>query len=192
MRAMRAMMWVFVYVFACISLFTKCEARDAGAESAVLQHVNNLRARHNAGPLAVKKEIQIFAQSWTEYLSEYGEFTHSRSQYGENLALVNNVNGNITQSLISAINLWYAEMPLYNFTRPVYSPTTGHFTALVWKGTTNVGIGCATKNRRTIVMFCFWPAGNLAGAFTNNVAPIIIQHRPVATAAELRRPAPKL
>jgi hypothetical protein len=52
--------------------------------------------------------------------------------------------------------------------------STGHFTQLVWKGTTQVGCGrtnCSDKSDLSGYLFVceYSPAGNVEGAFTANV-----------------------
>lgn len=137
-----------------------------------LRTLNIMRGWHGAPGLVRDRDIEDFSNSWSEYLLASGEFKHSTSQYGENLALLS-YNGNVTQMLELAMKLWYAEISVYNYTRPVFSSSTGHFTALVWRDTRKVGIGYAinTQRRRGIVCFSFWPPGNVAGAFVRNVLP---------------------
>jgi glioma pathogenesis-related protein 2 len=114
-------------------------------------------------------DIDDFSQSWAEYLSATGKFIHSTSRYGENIAGVS-FDGNVTRMLETAVTLWYAEVALYNYSRPGFSPLTGHFTCLVWRDSQKLGIGYAVnENGRAIVVFNFWPPGNFAGAFERNV-----------------------
>ena len=54
--------------------------------------------------------------------------------YGENLAMGDPE---------SATDRWYNEVDKYDFQNPGYSNATGHFTALVWKDTKEVGFGIA-------------------------------------------------
>lgn len=52
---------------------------------------------------------------------------------------------------------------------------TGHFTQLVWKESTKLGIGVARMNwqghNAWLVVGRYKKHGNMAGAFTANVAP---------------------
>jgi len=54
---------------------------------------------------------------------------------------------------------------------------TGHFTQMVWKGSTSVGFGVAFKkvgmgNYKSIVVARFSPPGNMRGAYAQNVMPL--------------------
>ena len=68
----------------------------------------------------------------------------------------------------------YKEVCKYNFNSPGYSSGTGHFTQVVWKGSTTLGMGKATDSsgRCTYVVARYRPAGNVNTAlhFKNNVA----------------------
>ena len=46
----------------------------------------------------------------------------------------------------SAITAWYDEVSDYDYSNPGFSSSTGHFTQLVWVGTTKLGCGVADCN----------------------------------------------
>jgi len=53
---------------------------------------------------------------------------------------------------------------------------TGHFTQVVWKGTTSIGVGVATVpdpkyGSSTVVVVNYSPPGNCQGQFPQNVLP---------------------
>ncbi len=66
---------------------------------------------------------------------------------------------------------WYSEIDAYDFGKGEFSTTTGHFTQLVWKGTTDVGFGFASNAAGTAnyVVARYSSAGNYAGEFIDNV-----------------------
>lgn len=63
--------------------------------------------------------------------------------------------------------------PGYNFASPGFSGGTGHFSQVVWKGSTLLGFGRAegTKNgmKCAYVVARYKKAGNFLGKFTENV-----------------------
>jgi hypothetical protein len=54
-----------------------------------------------------------------------------------------------------------------------YTKPTGHFTQLVWKATTQVGFGVATRGKYTVGVALYYQAGNVIGSFKQNVQPPI-------------------
>lgn len=141
----------------------------------VLRSINSLRAHHSAPPVRVSKELSAVAQSWSDHLGAYSLFTHSTLRYGEVLAIV--ANQNATDAIIESIHNWYQEVSLYNYTNPVYSPATGHFTQLCWYSSRIIGYGVSTwtnpmtSNSQLVVVMLFDPPGNVIGRFNSNVYP---------------------
>ena len=71
---------------------------------------------------------------------------------------------------MTAIGLWYSESINYDYSNPSYSDDTGHFTALVWQASTQVGFGVAQlPDDEWFVVASFAPAGNTLGQFSQNV-----------------------
>ncbi len=63
--------------------------------------------------------------------------------------------------------------PGYNFESGGFSGGTGHFTQVVWKGSTELGIGRGTSQQNgmycTYVVGRYRPAGNMIGDFDKEV-----------------------
>jgi hypothetical protein len=100
-------------------------------------------------------------------------------QVGQNLAANGGSNlGSPQQSVQS----WFDEYSCYNWNSPGYQPCAGHFTQVVWKGTTDVGCASITCPRganfgggaqpQRIYACNYLPAGNVSnpGQFQANVA----------------------
>lgn len=131
--------------------------------------------------------------TWDQSLADYAanwaskcQFAHSNAETGENLAAGTGNEVNIAQEF----QMWADEASLYDFNNPGYRNETGHFTQVVWKGTTS--IGCAWKTcapgtvfdaeyGNSLLLVCeYSPRGNFynpddqaasAGWFTDNVGP---------------------
>ncbi|KAI8059950.1 CAP domain-containing protein, partial [Gilbertella persicaria] len=99
----------------------------------ILNVHNTFRARHSSPPLVWNATLANFANQWTLRC----QFAHSGGPYGENLAL-RTANWNAT------VSAWYNEVSLYDYNNPGFSSSTGHFTQVVWKDTTQVG--CAVTS----------------------------------------------
>ena len=72
-----------------------------------------------------------------------------------------------------AVESWYNEVKMYDYNNPGFSGDTGHFTQLVWKGTTQLGCASsqASESGNWYVVCNYNPAGNMLGDFENNVLP---------------------
>lgn len=130
-----------------------------------LQAHNTYRSLHGVSPVTWSDTVAASAQAWADTCPS----GHSGSGYGENIAWAT---GNISESAV--VKLWYDEEPLYDYNNPGFSSNTGHFTQVVWKGTTE--IGCGFKSGCTTGWANVWvcqynPPGNYIGQFTANVFP---------------------
>ena len=137
-------------------------------------YVNAYRAKHNSPPLVWDDTISAFAQEYSLYLVTHNLFQHSNKEgYGENLAYFQGYPNEMMTLIKKSIDLWYDEIKLYNFNYPGYSPSTGHFTCLVWKSSTTFGMGYSYNNDTKVVDITMntAPPGNIIGQFQQNVNP---------------------
>ena len=85
------------------------------------------------------------AQRWADKMAREGRMAHAewdeRDGCGENLAM--HSNGNLLANTNVATQMWYDEVtnPGYNFATGGFSMGTGHFTQVVWKGSSELGCG---------------------------------------------------
>lgn len=141
---------------------------------AVDEH-NKYRIRHGVPPLkGDDEEVHGVAQRYAQYLASNDLFQHSNNRrYGENLAgALGNDEG---EAIAFAVKMWYDEIKSYNYGYPGFSMATGHFTAVVWKSSTHVGIGVAYNSRKRwwVVVGNYSPPGNMMGAFPENVPRLL-------------------
>ncbi|KAI1445963.1 PR-1-like protein [Annulohypoxylon stygium] len=89
---------------------------------------------------------------------------HSGGPYGENLALG-------CSDAPSCVDMWASEVTGYDYASPGFGESTGHFTQLVWKDTTDVGCGAVLcpGNGGWYLACEYWPRGNIIGAFGGEV-----------------------
>lgn len=151
--------------------------------SAELVRHNYFRSRHGSAPLTINSSLNTLAQNYASVLLSTNKFVHSPSAekglYGENLYYAWG-SPTYTYANYTSSNSWYAENVYYNYATglPMKGKTTGHFTAMIWRGVRSVGFGYAAgpgpNNRQTIyVVAHYYPTPNIAGQFTKNVAPRI-------------------
>lgn len=136
----------------------------------VTNQVNALRALHRAPPVAYDLALESGAQTWANTLATSGQFYHSGTAYGENLAQVWS-GTNVTRSIDVSVNAWYGEGANFVYGVP-QNKAALHFTALVWANTKQIGLGVSKGSKGTIVCMRFNPPGNMAGAYALNVLPL--------------------
>ncbi len=129
---------------------------------------NEYRAVHGSPPLRWNTNIASAAQTWADYLAYDNNCNmqhNTNDNYGENLGVGYSSWGRL-------IAAWYNEEALYNYNSPGFSYDTGHFTAVVWRDTTDVGCGSTTcDNGKGVMYVCqYSPRGN-SGNYAANVCP---------------------
>jgi uncharacterized protein YkwD len=147
----------------------RAPARAPSSEAQALVDAHNrVRAKHCAGPLTWSSKLAQVAQRWASTLRDKGcKFGHSGGSYGENLAAGSA--GLLDPEAV--VKMWYDEVAQYKFPDGGFSMQTGHFTQVVWRGTTQVGCG-KTQCRGMDIWVCEYdPAGNWEGQYRENVLP---------------------
>lgn len=113
-------------------------------------------------------ELASSAQRWADELVRRGcAFEHSQGSYGENLAA--GTAGHLDAEAVA--QMWYREVADYDFDRGAFSMETGHFTQLVWVGSTELGCGQSTCNGLDVWVCQYGPPGNVQGQYRQNVLP---------------------
>lgn len=101
---------------------------------------NRYRAAHGIPALKQPSaELQAYADKRGQELASTDNFSHpAHSKFGENLFM----GFGKDYSCQEAVKSWYDEIKDYDYNKPVFSSKTGHFTQVIWKGSTQVA--CAT------------------------------------------------
>ncbi|CAF3657235.1 unnamed protein product [Rotaria socialis] len=135
------------------------------------KHHNTLRAAHCSAPLQLDNNLNTIAQNYADYLAARNIFQHSNNGYGENLYMTSSSAPIQSLSGTGATQAWYDEIDYYNFNSPGFSSSTGHFTQVVWKTSTKLGVGIAFSldGRRAYVVANYDPPGNYMGQFAQQV-----------------------
>ncbi len=111
-------------------------------------------------PVTWSASVAATAQAWADHLVASGcVLEHdTKSGYGENLAMGTNL------AAQGAVNLWAGEKTAYTYNaRYQFESSTGHYTQLVWRKSTQIGCGSATCDRAVIVCCRYSPPGNTIG-----------------------------
>jgi pathogenesis-related protein 1 len=128
-----------------------------------LQVHNDARARVGAPALRWSDTLARYAQQWADQLASSGTFLHrdqTKDGYGENL-----FGGSAGFTPGDAARHWLKERSAYKG-GPVTAAnfnSVGHYTQMVWSGTTEVGYGIATGSNGVVVVANYAPGGNHNG-----------------------------
>ncbi|XP_048580166.1 Golgi-associated plant pathogenesis-related protein 1 isoform X2 [Nematostella vectensis] len=135
----------------------------------ILKTHNDYRAQHGTKALKWNARLASEAQSWAENLAQRNAIQHSSSrEYGESIAYMS---GAVLTGR-KATDMWYGEVDKYRFENPGFSTSSGHFTQVVWAGSTEMGAGKATSSSGAhFVVARYTPPGNVMGQFPENVKP---------------------
>merc|ERR1711926_29472 len=133
---------------------------------------NAYRAKHGVAALKLSSELNALAQEWADHLIAENAFEHRpNNNNGENIYMSS---GRAAQEQAQgAVDSWYSEIKDYTFGKEPSrgGPVTGHFTQVVWKGSSEVVVGVAQKGSKVIVVANYSPPGNYIGQHADNVFP---------------------
>merc|ERR1712038_608170 len=131
---------------------------------------NAYRAKHGVAALKLSSELNALAQEWADHLIAENAFEHRpNNNNGENIYMPS---GRAAQEQAQgAVDSWYSEIKDYTFGKEPSrgGPVTGHFTQVVWKGSTEVGVGVAQEGSKVVVVANYSPPGNYIGQYVDNV-----------------------
>jgi pathogenesis-related protein 1 len=132
---------------------------------AALDFQNSKRQDVGVPPLQWSADLAAAAQRWADHLAadEHCNLVHTvNDPYGENLF----GGSGAPYTALSASLAWYSEIAKYHYgvlNGTNWAPT-GHYTQMVWRNTTQVGMGQATCSGGQIVIVAeYTPPGNYLG-----------------------------
>ncbi|XP_044723977.1 cysteine-rich secretory protein family domain-containing protein [Hirsutella rhossiliensis] len=139
---------------------------------AALAKTNELRAKHGSAEIYWDEKLASNALRWAQECASGEQMKHSLlPNETENLWSGSGIEGDL---FLDAIESWYSEEPIYNTLKQVI---WGHFTQLVWNGSTQMGCASAdgtrinpkTQKITTFIVCRFSPPGNEKKSYAENV-----------------------
>ncbi len=159
----------FIWLCCCLVVPVVVKAATPAEIAQWLEAHNTYRQLHGVGPVTWSDTVAASAQAYIDTCPA----GHSGTQYGENLAWAT-----YSAPVGDVVTWWYSEEEDYDYNNPGFSSATGHFTQVVWKGTTEIGCaykeGCTTgmyQTSHTAWICQYNPPGNYIGQFAENVFP---------------------
>ena len=132
--------------------------------------------------MVLTQKLNDYAQKYAETLASKNTMQHSSDKdrkklygdwTGENLYYFWTSDSNLTLNGAAAVDSWYDEIKDYDFVKgKSKGGVTGHFTQLVWKGSTQLGIGVAKSSQNSVfVVANYHFGGNFNNEYLTNVFP---------------------
>ncbi|KAK5655932.1 hypothetical protein OQA88_5067 [Cercophora sp. LCS_1] len=160
-------------------------------ESTLLYHHNVHRANHSASDLSWGGDLASYALQTAQKCQFAHDLSPGGGGYGQNLAMYGTSSGAREfgankAGAQAASNFWYngelGKFPSGDYGKSSPSMANfkdwGHFSQLVWKGTSSVGCASYLCPAGTLASMEAWftvcnysPAGNMGGAYGTNVLP---------------------
>ncbi|XP_006822052.1 Golgi-associated plant pathogenesis-related protein 1-like [Saccoglossus kowalevskii] len=140
-----------------------------------LKTQNAYRELHGAPPLRFSNKLDEHAQEWANHIAEMGMAKQRKEiPYGENVAWMWSESGQDEFTGKAAVDKFYSDVTKYDFQKgaSIDGQSAKNFTQLVWKSSTEVGIGYAINPKDPkdmYAVFNYYPAGNIPGDFKANV-----------------------
>lgn len=135
-------------------------------EARLLAAHNVERARVGTPPLRWDDALATEARVWARELVDTGQWRHDPALHGHGENLWTGW-GNRTWSPEEMVGEWVAEKRLYrhgvfpNVSRTGDWTAVGHYTQLIWSGTSHVGCAIATRSDRSVLACRYSPPGNI-------------------------------
>lgn len=144
-------------------------------QDALDQH-NDFRRIHDAPSMTLDDSMNAAAEEYAHKLFKLGYLKHSnrttRPGQGENLYYGCSTAGE-GRTVHDAVKGWYDEVCDFDFSDHSSRGDTGHFTQVVWKASTQLGIGKYTGKDGpwtcTYIVARYKPAGNNPDELEDNV-----------------------
>ena len=155
----RLLSFVFILILLSVS---SIKASPIAAEA--LRAHNQVRAQDRQKPLVWSKDLEQISQQWANRLASTCKMYHHQGQvpFGENLFYKTQ-----STSVSEVVRTWASEKRFYNHqqNKCQAGKQCGHYTQIVWKGTTDVGCGYKSCSNGAQIWVCsYFPAGNVVGA----------------------------
>ena len=154
--------------------YTKTNAEDVDIDNytdLMLKLHNELRQNYNLPLLTKNKELNDMASKYAESLvKNNGKFINTSNIYngqfvGENVIISE------SKKAEDVFNIITKEKNLYNYEENKFSKKAGHFTQMIWKETTDVGIGFMQdkENNKYYSVILYYQTINFIIKFKKNV-----------------------
>nr|XP_045609393.1 uncharacterized protein LOC123765045 isoform X5 [Procambarus clarkii] len=143
----------------------------------VHKSVNEYRTKHGVSKLKLNKEMNKYAKEWAKKMATEDKLAlRPDNKYGENVFCLSSNTKEFKVKPEQVVDKWYGESKEHKFGEEPQGTRlkSGHFTQMVWKDTTQMGVGKArtAAGTKVFVVANFDPQGNWMGQFADQVPPV--------------------
>ncbi|MEQ7156680.1 CAP domain-containing protein [Brevundimonas aurifodinae] len=137
-------------------------------EARVLAAHNAERSEQGVAPLVWSEDLEAEARGWARELIATGRFAHDPRPHGHGENLWTGWGGRVFTPE-EMVEDWIAERADYrpgvfpNVSRTGDWTAVGHYTQLIWSGTTHVGCAIETRDDQQLLACRYSPPGNIDG-----------------------------
>jgi hypothetical protein len=137
-------------------------------EARLLDAHNSERERVGATPLIWSEALELEARDWARELIATGRFAHDPRSHGHGENLWTGWGGRLFTPE-DMVGDWIEERADYrpgvfpNVSRTGDWTAVGHYTQIIWSGTTHVGCAVETRDDQSILACRYSPPGNIDG-----------------------------
>jgi pathogenesis-related protein 1 len=155
---------IFILIMSFVALGQTKILNEKDVVNSILVH-NQERKLLGIENLEWSSELQEEAELYAKYLAETNSFEHSKvKNQGENLYFEFNSESITDKPFQRASQAWLDEKEDYTYSKisnKRSSEITGHYTQMVWRKTTKIGIGSYVNSKGELyVVARYFPAGN--------------------------------
>lgn len=131
----------------------------------ILEAINQYRLQHCADLLQLSESLTEVAQVWVEFLVSIGRTQYClHTPFGQTLYEGTILSG---EELVRRI---YGQSDKFSFDSMQLTPDTNDFTQLVWKGSSELGVGAQLRGDELYVVLFYNPKGNQPKKLWKNVS----------------------
>lgn len=138
----------------------------------ISEYINVYRDIHQVSNLKWSHTIAHYSQEWANQLANSNMEEKSRASfYGENIFSLSDGGEPVIYFLKNAIDNWYDEHYLYDYSTQIHDLNTIDFTCIVWRSSSQFGMGIAKNEMSNTIFIVFntFPVGNIDGEYSYNI-----------------------
>ncbi len=132
---------------------------------------NDERKKNNSNELKLNEALNLLATEYSENLISKQEKVKFKNYMFNGIILGENIAFSETKEAKKIFELWLKKDVNYEKTSKKFLKANAHYTQIIWKNTTEVGISIChdVENKKYCTVVLYNPPGNTLGSFPENI-----------------------